>query len=150
VSATAAGRTRGPGRTRERLREVSVEHEIPFHDVDALQIVWHGHYFKYFELARTALLRSCGLDAHELVGTPYRFVVIDARCRHVFPLRYGERARISAWFRDFSRRIMIGYELENLTHGRRSARGYTALATLDGSGNLLLNTPSEIAERIRS
>lgn len=135
--------------TRERPRQVSVEHEVPFHDVDALQVVWHGHYFKYFELARTALLRSCGLDAGELVGGRYRFVVIDSRCRHVGPLRYGDRVRTAAWFRDFSRRIMIAYEVQNLTLGRRAARGHTALATLDRAGTLLFATPADIAERIR-
>ena len=25
---------------------VSVELEVPFHDVDSLHIVWHGHYYK--------------------------------------------------------------------------------------------------------
>ena len=41
--------------------QVEVELEVPFHDVDMLQLVWHGHYYKYFELARTQLLRQRGL-----------------------------------------------------------------------------------------
>lgn len=134
---------------RERLREVSVEHEVPFHDVDALRVVWHGHYFKYFELARTALLRACALDAGELVGGRYQFRVIDARCRHVGPLRYGDHMRVHAWFSDLERRIGIAYELWNLTLGRRAARGHTALATLDRDGTLLFETPDEIVRRIR-
>jgi acyl-CoA thioester hydrolase len=133
-----------------RLREVSVEHEVPFHDVDALRVVWHGHYFKYFELARTQLLRSCGLDAGGIVGTRYQFLVIDSRCRHGGPLRYGDRVRTSAWFSSLSRRILIAYEVWNLTLGRRAARGHTALATLDGEGRLLLETPAEIVRRIQS
>ena len=24
--------------------------QVPFHDVDALHIVWHGHYYKYLEV----------------------------------------------------------------------------------------------------
>ena len=134
---------------RPRLREVSVEHEVPFHDVDALRVVWHGHYFKYFELARTALLRSCGLDAGELVGGRFQFVVIDSRCRHAAPLHYGDRVRTHAWFRDLHHRIGIAYEVWNLTLGRRAARGHTALATLDREGELLFETPPEIVQRIR-
>jgi acyl-CoA thioester hydrolase len=138
-----------PGVKRERLREVSVEHEVPFHDVDALRVVWHGHYFKYFELARTALLRSCALDAGELIGGRFQFLVIDARCRHVGPLRYGDRMRIHAWFSDLHRRIGIAYEIWNLTLERRAARGHTSLATLDGEGKLLFETPQEVVRRIR-
>jgi acyl-CoA thioester hydrolase len=134
---------------RARFREVQVEHEVPFHDVDALRVVWHGHYFKYFELARTRLLRSVGLDGGELTGSRFQFVVIDSRCRHGGPLRYGDRMRVSAWFGDLHRRIHIAYEIWNLTLDRRAARGHTMLATLDREGGLLLETPPEILRRIR-
>ena len=26
--------------------------EVPFHDVDTMNVVWHGHYLKYFEIPR--------------------------------------------------------------------------------------------------
>lgn len=134
---------------RERFREVHVEHEVPFHDVDALRVVWHGHYFKYFELARTALLRSCALDAGDLAETHYRFLVVAARSRHVGPLRYGDRMRIHAWFSEVGRRIGIAYEIWNLTLDRRAARGHTDLATVDAEGALQLTLPDEICDRIR-
>ena len=46
-----------PGRPR-----AEVELEVPFHDIDAMQIVWHGRYVKYLEQARTALMRGLGFD----------------------------------------------------------------------------------------
>jgi acyl-CoA thioester hydrolase len=128
----------------ERLHETSIELEVPFHDVDALHVVWHGHYYKYFELARTKLLRGLGLDQGELIGPRYRFLVVESRCRYAFPLRYGERARVTAWLRDVRNRVLVAYEVTNLSHGRRAARGHTALATLDREGRLLLETPGEI------
>jgi acyl-CoA thioester hydrolase len=35
-----------------------VEITIPFHDVDMMGVVWHGNYFRYFEIAREALLNQ--------------------------------------------------------------------------------------------
>ena len=29
---------------------------VPFFDVDTMHVVWHGHYIKYLEVARCALL----------------------------------------------------------------------------------------------
>jgi hypothetical protein len=78
----------------------------------------------------------------------FQFLVIDARCRHVGPLRYGDRMRIHAWFRDLHRRIGIAYELWNPTLDRRAARSHTSLATLDREGTLLFETP-EVVHRIR-
>lgn len=140
-----------------RYRETSIELDVPFHDVDAGRRVWHGHYYRYFELARTALLRASDLDIGDSSplgtgagGKGYEFVVIESRCRHAAPLRYGDRFRVSAWFRDHERRVMIGYEIWNLTTETRSARGHTALVTLDATGGLLQKTPDEILKRIRS
>lgn len=131
-----------------RLVETCVELEVPFHDVDMLGVVWHGHYYKYLEAARTRLLVSCGLDAGDLIGPRFRFVVIESRCRYAFPLRYRERMRVTAWVRDVAHQIRISYEIYNLDAKRRSARAYTTLATLDANDKLLLETPVEIRSRL--
>lgn len=140
---TAGARDRGP-----RLHETSVELEVPFHHVDALRIVWHGRYFEYFEHARTALMRSRGLDVPDLAALRVRLVVVESGCRHVFPLYCGDRVRVTAWFQDFARRLLVRYELTNLTHGRIAARGHTALASLNDEGGLRLETPPDIVRRI--
>lgn len=133
-----------------RLRETSIEHEVPFHDVDLTNRVWHGHYYKYLELARTALFRSSGLDDDALIPRQFSLYVIETRCRYVFPLRYRDCMRVSAWFRDVEHRLAIGYEVTNLSESRRSARGLTILATVDRDGRMLMETPSEIVSRIRA
>ena len=131
-----------------RLHQVSIELEVPFHDVDGLQVVWHGHYLKYFELARTALMRSRDLDVPDLTALGYRQLVVETQCRHTFPLRYGERFRVDAWFRDVDYRLCVAYELTNLVHDRRAARGHTTLVTTDAEGRLLLVTPQAILDRL--
>ena len=45
-----------------------VEIEIPFHDIDLMRIAWHGHYAKYLEVARTALLQQIGQAWLVVVG----------------------------------------------------------------------------------
>jgi acyl-CoA thioester hydrolase len=132
----------------QRDHRISFEHEVPFHDVDAMRVVWHGHYFKYFELARTVLFRSRGLDAADIVALGYRFVVIESKCRHSYPLQYAERMRIDAWFKDVEHRLHVRYEITNLSAQRRTAKGHSMLATLDATGNLLLVTPQAILERL--
>ena len=127
---------------------VSVELEVPFHDVDALRLVWHGHYLKYLEVARTQLMRSFDLDVAEIVQLGYRMVVIESRIRHTFPLHYGDRLRASAWIGDCDSRIRIRYVVWNLTHDRRAAHGDTDLATTRPDGSLLLGTPEVIRGRL--
>lgn len=131
-----------------RPHETVVELEVPFHDVDPLGVVWHGHYYKYMELARAKLLTPLGLDGDELLATGYRLYVIESKCRYVFPLRYRDRVRVSAWIRETENRLLVAFELFNLTHDRRTARGHTILATTDGEGNLLMETPRVLLDRL--
>ena len=135
---------------RPRLHETHIEHEVPFHDVDITRRVWHGHYYKYLELARTALFRACGLEDDALIPKRFMLYVVETRCRYTFPLRYGERMRVSAWFREVERRLSVAYEITNLSQGRRAARALTVLATVSLEGRLLMETPHEIVERIRA
>lgn len=134
----------------ERLCATEIELEVPFHDVDALGVVWHGHYFKYFEHARTKLLRGIGLDGGDLIGPRFRFLVIETRCRHAAPLRYGERFVVHAWLRDVRHRLNLAFEIRSHESGRRIARGHVILATLGRDGRLLLETPDEILRRIHA
>jgi acyl-CoA thioester hydrolase len=129
---------------------VAVEVEIPFHDVDVLQVAWHGHYCKYLELGRTALLRKLRLDAPDLQQLGYRFMVAETHLRHVFALRYADRCRVSSWVTEIENRIRIEYDLHNETHGRRAAQGTTILVTTLADGSLCYETPLPIVERLQA
>lgn len=135
---------------KQRLRETSVEIEVPFHDVDGLGIVWHGHYYKYFEIARTRLLRERRLSGEQLIDTGYLLVVVETKCRYPAPLRFGQRFRVGAAFGDVDYRLKVDYQIWNITEDRRAAYGHTVLATLDSEGKLLLRTPDALLDRVRA
>ena len=39
-----------------------VRMKVPFFDADPMQIVWHGNYLKYFDIARSELFDALGID----------------------------------------------------------------------------------------
>jgi acyl-CoA thioester hydrolase len=129
---------------------VAVELEIPFHDVDVLEVAWHGHYPKYLELARTALMRARRLDNDDLRALGFCFLVVESHLRHLAPLRYGDRARVTAWFLEVENRLRVAYQVENLVTGRLAAHGWNVLVTTLPTGGLCLETPPPILERLRA
>ena len=127
---------------------VAVELEVPFHDVDAVRIVWHGHYLKYFEIGRTALMRARRLDVEDVIGLGFRQLVIESHVRHSFPLYYGDRFQVHARVADVSHKIRVDLVVWNLTHQKRSAKGSTTLVTTDAAGRLLMETPDALRARL--
>lgn len=133
------------------LHAAHIDIEIPFHDVDILHIAWHGHYWKYFELARTELFRKLKLDVPDMIELGYAFVVIDVQCRHVQALKYGERARVSAWVLASEDKVEIAYDITSLEGGHRVARAKTTLVTMSGKDRaMLFETPDIIRTRLRT
>lgn len=127
---------------------ISIELEIPFHDVDSQGVVWHGHYLKYLEIARCALLRSFDLDVPRVVELGWQLMVIDSHIRHLQPLRYGSRLRVTCWLTEIEHRLDFAYELQDMTTGRRCARAQTQCVTTDLQGHLCLQTPEPIRAKL--
>lgn len=133
-----------------------VELEVPFHDVDSLEVVWHGHYLKYLEIARTKLLRDLGFEPRPGTGTPgkdsqqHSLLVVESQCRHSRPLRYGDRVRVTAWIKDADPQIRVAYEVWNLTRNERSARARTTLVVVDAAGKLVPKLSDAALEKLRA
>lgn len=122
--------------------------QVPFHDVDRANIVWHGHYLRYFEFARTALMRAHNLDVDDILDLGLGLVVSESRCRHVFPARYADVLKIEAMFEAITHQIVVGYLVTNETTGKVVARGRTSLVCVNFNLEFLPAVPAEIVERI--
>lgn len=103
----------------------SIDIEVPFHDLDPVQIVWHGHYAKYLELARDALMRRVGYSHAEMMATGYAWPVVEMRLRYVQPARLGDRLRVTATLLEHEPRLKIAYEIADAVSGRRLTRAHT-------------------------
>lgn len=79
----------------------SVNLKIPFHDVDIMHIAWHGHYLKYFELARTKLMQELELDWPILKDKGIAMPVVDAEAHYRKPLKYDQELDVEARIEEF-------------------------------------------------
>jgi acyl-CoA thioester hydrolase len=102
-----------------------IEVEVAFHDVDAMNVVWHGCYVKYFELARCALLRRFDYDYPQMLESGYLWPIVDCRLKYVRSAIYGQRLYVEATLIEHENRIKIGYEIRDAVTGVRLTKGST-------------------------
>jgi acyl-CoA thioester hydrolase len=121
--------------------------EIPFHDVDAMGVAWHGHYVKYLEIARTAMLRQLGLDFQQMQAWGVLWPVVVCNMKFIRPLRYGQKVRISAELLEYQARLRVRYLLTDPETGQRVHKAETIqLAVTAGTGELLFQCPPQLTE----
>jgi acyl-CoA thioester hydrolase len=127
----------------------SVEIEVPFHDVDSMNIVWHGNYTKYLEIARCKLLESFGYCYKAMAESGYAWPIVDMRLKYVNPARFGQRIRVTATLKEWEYRLKINYEVADAETGEKLTKGYTTQVAVDmNSGEMCYESPPILAARL--
>lgn len=117
------------------MSRVELSHEIElspaFHDLDPMDIVWHGHYAKYLELARCALLQKFNYDYPQMRESGFAWPIVDMRLKYVGMIAYGQRVIVRAEIVEWENRLKIEYQLRDAASGRVLNKAYTIQVALD-------------------
>ncbi len=127
----------------------TVSIEVPFHDIDSMNICWHGHYVKYFEIARSALLRDFEYDAMHSLN--YLWPVVECQLRYMRPARYGQLLNVSAKLLEYENRLKIGYLITDQASGEQLTKGHTIQVAVDAQTQALqFVLPRELLDKLES
>lgn len=126
-----------------------VDVTVPFHDVDMMAVAWHGHYLRYIELARCALLDRIDYNYPQMEVSGYLWPVIDVRMKYIAPLRFGQTVRVRATLVEYQHRLKIDYLLYDPQSGKRTSKGYTVqVAVSKQSGEMCLASPQVLLDKL--
>jgi acyl-CoA thioester hydrolase len=124
--------------------------EVPFQDVDMLEVAWHGHYLKYFEAARGALLRKLDYDYAQMRESGYAWPVVEAQIKYLRPARYGQKLKVVATLLEYENRLKMGFEIFDAASAERLTRGHCVQVAVDvASGELQIVSPDALLMRVQ-
>lgn len=131
------------------MYQAEVDITIPFHDVDLMAVAWHGHYVKYFEIARCALLDKMNYNYSQMIASGFAWPVIDMRIRYPQPTVFNQEVVVKATLVEWEQRLKIEYELRDKVTAKRLTRGYTVQVAVDmSSREMCLESPPIMSEII--
>ena len=123
--------------------------DVPFHDVDAMGVVWHGHYIKYFEAARNELLRKIDYDYPDMEASGYLWPVIESKCRYISPAKYKMKIKATAEIIEWENRLLINYLISNEENGQKVCKGHTVqVAVNKENGEMLFASPKALTDKV--
>ncbi len=127
----------------------SIELEVPFHDVDMMEVAWHGHYVRYFEIARCKLLGQLDYNYPQMRDSGYAWPVIDLHVRYVQPLRFQQKVTVTAWIAEWENRLRVQYLVSDSASGARLTKGHTDQVAINiKTHELLLASPAILLEKL--
>ena len=129
--------------------KAEVEIQVPFHDVDAMHYVWHGHYYKYFEVVRTKLFQSIDYDVLQMKASGYSWPIIETSCKYVQPMLYNQLIQVSAKIQEYENRLKIIYLISDAKTDEKLATGHTTQVAVDMKNNeMCFVSPKILLEKV--
>ncbi|WP_338479316.1 acyl-CoA thioesterase [Pseudomonas trivialis] len=122
---------------------------VPFFDVDTMHVVWHGHYVKYLEVARCALLDRIGHNYSAMREAGYAWPVIDMQLRYVRGAVFGQTINVRASLVEWENRLKINYLITDLASGERLTRASTVQVAVEiASREMQLASPTIFTDAV--
>jgi len=122
---------------------------VPFFDIDTMDVVWHGHYVKYLEVARCALLDKIGHNYTRMKESGYAWPVIDLQLRYVRGATFGQKLNVRASLVEWENRLKINYLISDLASGERLTRASTVQVAVEiASREMQLASPACFTEAV--
>lgn len=122
---------------------------VPFHDVDSMNVVWHGHYLKYFEVARCDFLDSLNYNYRSMADSGYAWPVIDTRLKFIKPIVFGQKILVRCSLREWEYRLKIDYLISDAKTGERLTKGYTIQVAVSlETGQMCFDSPEVLKQNL--
>lgn len=127
----------------------SAEATPQFYDLDPMNIVWHGHYPRFLELGRVAVMKRIGYNYQEMVESGFAWPIIDLRMRYARPMRLDKSVRITAGIVEWENTLRITYLVQDVESGERVMRASSSqVAVSIGTQDMFWVTPPVLREKL--
>lgn len=109
-----------------------IETRIIFADTDAMGVVYHSNYLKWFESVRNEFLRTISYPYTLLEKMGIWFPVIEAHLNYKAPAKYDDIIVTRAYIADLKvASIKMAYEIFNKENNQLLVTGYTRSGITD-------------------
>lgn len=119
-------------------------------DTDAMGIVYHTNYIRWFEVGRTELFRDMGIVYTEVEAAGFNLPLTQVYCHYLLPTHYDDLIFVETEIAYLRRASMkFAYLIWDEKREKLLTEGYSIHACTDRAGKII-RIPAVIAEKTRS
>ena len=108
-----------------------IEIRVAFADTDAMGIVHHSNYLRYFEVARVGWLRRLGHDYRHWQERGIHMPLVESFCRYRKPARFEDILEVSVLSKAERLRVIFEYKIFGKESGELLTTGSTTHVAVD-------------------
>lgn len=129
----------------------SSEYEIAFFDVDSMEIMWHGHYVKYLELARCSFLEQIHYTYDVMKQNGYGYPIVQLDLKYVRPALFRQKIRVNVALVEYESSIRFDYTIVDAQTGQKLTTASTTQVAVEiASREMQFQTPQSWRQAVEN
>lgn len=116
--------------------------KVRYSETDAIGVVWHGNYLRYFEDGREAFGEKYGLEYLDVFNNDFITPLVKINCDFLSPLKYGEAVIVETKFINTkAAKIIFEYNIYRESDKEKVATGSSTQVFVTTKGEFSITTP---------
>ena len=130
---------------------VEVTHRVNFYDTDAMAVVHHANYIRWFEIGRVEFLRALGITLDDLMAAGYVFPLTDVSAKFVAPGKFDDELAIVTRPTALTKvKMAFDYEVRRRADGELLVLGHTQNVFTSKETGRICKLPEEFYEKLHA
>lgn len=123
------------------------EIRIPFYDVDPMQVVWHGNYVKYLEVARCDFFRKLKYTYDDMKNDGIMYPIAKMDMKYIKSAKFDEEIMVECILQELEPAIIIKYNIY-LNNEKIFKANTMQIGVNFNTGETLYNAPEKLVKAI--
>ncbi len=122
---------------------------IPFFDLDPMNVVWHGNYVKYMEIARCDFFRSIKYTYDDMHSDGIMYPIAKMDFKFIKSAKFEDEITIKCILKELEPALIFRYEI--YTNGEKIFVGNTMQIGVNiKTGESIFEAPGRLKESLRN
>ena len=123
------------------------EIQVRFHEVDSMNVVWHGNYVNYLEYGRESFGEKYGINYMDFYKNKILTPIVNLELNYKKSLKYGDKFVVETRYVDCdAAKLIFKYVIYRLSDHEVVATGKSIQVFLNTKKELLLTIPQFFLE----
>ena len=131
--------------------ETSTQIRVRYAETDQMNVVYHGNYAQYFEVARAEAIRQLGFTYKDMEALGTYMPIVELQCQYLRPAHYDDLLTVKVLLKELpvDHRVEFHHEVYNES-GRLLTTGRVVLYFMDAKTGRKTTMPLQMREKLAS
>lgn len=128
---------------------MKIKLRVHFYDTDAMGVVHHANYIRWFETGRVEFLRSIGIDLNEMMNDGILFPIVEIQAKYLNPAKFDDELELETTAAALTKAKMeFQYKIRKVGDEKILVEGFSRNVFTDAASGKIIRLPEKYFSKL--